>query len=86
MEENHTVPKGCILVVKAHSGDTTKSGEYEDNIISLLDPKNREIVFDPVSHKAELFNIFIADLQVTAFYNICSDIMPYKNLFPCNNT
>jgi len=61
--ERHTVPKGCILVVKAHSGDTVKTLDFHYNMIKLLDPKNREAVFDPVSHKIDLFEIFSADIQ-----------------------
>ena len=54
--EKHTVPKGCILVVKSHSGDNVKIIDSNHNTINLLNPNNKEAVFDPVSHKRELFN------------------------------
>ena len=61
--EKHTVPKGCILVVKSHSGDNVKIIDSNHNTINLLNPNNKEAVFDPVSHKRELFEIFAADIQ-----------------------
>ena len=61
--EKHTVPKGCILVVKSHSGDNVKKIDSNHNTINLLNPNNKEAVFDPVSHKRELFEIFAADIQ-----------------------
>lgn len=61
--EKHTVPKGCVLVVKSHSGDSAYTSDFNPNIRSLLAAENKEAVFDPVSKKAELFKIFTADDQ-----------------------
>ena len=55
MGEKHIVPKGCILVVKSHSGDTTLDVDFIRNTKAVLDLKNKEVVFDPVSHKKELY-------------------------------
>jgi hypothetical protein len=55
--EKHVVPKGCILVVKAHSGDITLYGDVIRNAKAILNVDNKGIVFDPVSHKKELFSL-----------------------------
>lgn len=57
------VPKGCILVVKSHSGENTLVEDLVENQINILDIKNKETVFDPVSHKKELFTILTAKEQ-----------------------
>ena len=61
--ERHVVPKGCILVVKSHSGDTRMFGDIIQNVNTMLTIENKEIVFDPVAHKKELFTIFNSDFQ-----------------------
>jgi len=53
------VPKGCILVVKAHSGDTVYSAHsFVPNVIATLQKENRNIILDPVAHKVELYDMF----------------------------
>lgn len=61
--ERHIVPKGCILVVKSHSGDTTMSGDFLNNIKAVLNIDNKEVIFDPVSHKKELYSLLSSDIQ-----------------------
>ena len=61
--ERHVVPKGCILVVKSHSGDTTQYIDIIKNINVLLNLNNKEFVFDPVSHRKELFSHLASDHQ-----------------------
>ena len=67
----NVVPKGCVLVVKSHSGDATNRADFVNNIFHLTSNKNKEIAFDPVGHKKELFTILTADdeaskLDITA--------------------
>ena len=61
--EKHIVPKGCILVVKSHSGDTRFVVDYIENVKAILDLKNKEVVFDPVSHKKELYSLLPSNIQ-----------------------
>jgi hypothetical protein len=52
------VPKGCIIVVKTHSGDTSKYVSFSKNVVAVLEKKNRDIMLDPVNHKVEIYNTF----------------------------
>jgi hypothetical protein len=61
--EKKVVPKGCILVVKSHSGDTTMTVDFIENTKAILNVDNKEIVFDPVSHKKELFSLLHSNNQ-----------------------
>lgn len=69
-DESHVVPKGCILVAKSHSGDVTKYADYKNNIKAVLNKKNKESVFDPVSHRKELFSLLSAKSQENENPNI----------------
>lgn len=62
-QDKHIVPKGCILVVKSHSGDLRFADDLEINLKSILNNENKETVFDPVSHKKELFSVITSDMQ-----------------------
>jgi hypothetical protein len=61
--ERHVVPKGCILVVKSHSGDTTMNTDFIENAKAVLNIENKDTVFDPVSHKKELFSLLTSKRQ-----------------------
>ncbi len=93
-DERHVVPKGCILVVKSHSGDVTYSIDVDANITAILDLKNKDAVFDPVSNKKKLFSLFTSDHQknkqpnITASHSIAiyreGDTYPNFNYQPVN--
>ena len=63
MTQKKIVPKGCILVVKSHSGDDTYGIDYYHNIKEIINPKNKEIVFDPVFNQQELFRLLNSDYE-----------------------
>jgi len=63
VKKTYKVPKGCILVVKSHSGNVTINLDSSKNIKKILDTENKETVFDPVSHKKELFTLLNSDFQ-----------------------
>jgi len=52
------VPKGCILIVKAHSGETELSIDANRNIANFLKIENRDAILDPVKYKAKLVSLF----------------------------
>jgi hypothetical protein len=49
------VPKGCIIVVKAKSGDVT----FRENIRQVFNISNRNIILNPNSNRVELSKILI---------------------------
>lgn len=55
--EKIRVPEGCIVVVKAHSGDTTRAKDFDRNLENITNTKNRSIVLNPNANKSALYNL-----------------------------
>jgi hypothetical protein len=53
-----TVPKGCVLVVSAKSGEPVMQRELSPKQLRFLDLANRDAILDPVHHKGELYKLF----------------------------
>jgi len=52
------VPKGCMLVVKIHSGDVAYAREYYKNISNLIKKENRNIILNPNANRDSLYKLF----------------------------
>jgi hypothetical protein len=54
----YKVPKGCTLIVAAHSSEPTILRRVLNNTIKLLYPENRSIILDPLKFKKDIFELF----------------------------
>ena len=54
----YKVPKGCTLIVAAHSSEAARLRAVLTKTIQLLYPENRSIILDPLKFKSDIFELF----------------------------